>query len=197
MARKVFFSFHYKDVASFRTNAVRNSWVTKRSVDDYIFYDASLWEKVKKESPIAIKRMINTGLKNTSVTAILTGTETYSRPWVRYEIIESFKRSNGLITIHINSIPDKDKRTYAKGPNPLDYFYFRIESTKIHLWEWNLSSKSWNYIESINKSNVNYKFSNITEGKFSILFETFDWMIDDGYKNFSKWLEKAAVFAGK
>ncbi|MDU8672537.1 TIR domain-containing protein [Paenibacillus polymyxa] len=197
MARKVFFSFHYKDVASFRTNAVRNSWVTKRSTTDFIFYDSSLWEQVKKESPIAIKRMINSGLKNTSVTAILTGSETYARPWVRYEILESFKRSNGLITIHINSIPAKNKLTSAKGPDPLDYFYFRIENAKIHLWEWDVVSENWRFIESINKSDVNYKFGNISEGKFSIIFGSCDWMIDDGYNKFSDWIERVAVFAGK
>lgn len=197
MARKVFFSFHYKDVASFRTNAVRNSWVTKRSSTDFVFYDASLWEQVKKESPIAIKRMINSGLKNTSVTAILAGDETYARPWVRYEILESFKRSNGLITIHINGIPDKEKLTYAKGPDPLDFFYFRIENTKIHLWEWNIVRKDWKFIESINKSDINYKFLQISEGKFSKIFNSFDWMVDDGYNKFTTWTEKAAVFAGK
>lgn len=197
MARRVFFSFHYKDVASFRTNAVRNSWVTNRSSTDSVFYDASLWEQVKKESPIAIKRMINSGLINTSVTAILAGNETYSRPWVRYEILESFKSSNGLISIHINSIADKDRVTFAKGPNPLEYFYFRLENTKIHLWEWDIARKSWIFLESINKSDVNYKFGNISEGKFSMIFDSFDWMVDDGYNKFSTWTEKAAVFAGK
>jgi hypothetical protein len=197
MARKVFFSFHYKDVASFRTNAVRNSWVTKRSQDDFVFYDVSLWEKVKKESPLAIKRMINSGLKNTSVTAILTGSETYARPWVRYEILESFKRSNGLITIHINSIPDKNRATFAKGPNPLDYFYFRIQNTKILLWEWDIATKSWLFTERINKSNVKYRFGDISEGKLSKIFDSYDWMIDDGYNKFSAWTEKAAIFAGK
>lgn len=197
MARKVFFSFHYKDVVSFRTNAVRNSWVTKRDITDFVFYDASLWEKVKKESPIAIKRMINSGLINTSVTAVLAGSETYTRPWVRYEIIESFKRSNGLITIHINSIPDKDKLKYQQGPNPLDYFYFRIDNAKIHLWEWDLPNKKWVSIESINRREVNFKFNNIVEGTFSKIFKSFDWMIDDGYNNFSDWVESAALFAGR
>ncbi|GIP45072.1 hypothetical protein J45TS6_35310 [Paenibacillus sp. J45TS6] len=197
MARKVFFSFQYKDVASFRTNAVRNSWVTKRSEDDFIFYDSSLWEQVKKESTIAIKRMINSGLRNTSVTAILTGSETYARPWVRYEILESFKRSNGLINIHINSIPDKNKLTFAKGPNPLDFFYFRIENAKIHLWEWDVVSGDWKFKESINKSDVNYKFKNISEGKFSMVFDSYDWVVDGGYNNFSTWTERAAVLGGK
>lgn len=197
MARRVYFAFHYEDVADFRANAVRNSWLTKRRDEDAIFFDASLWEKVKKERPIAIKRMINSGLQNTSVTAVLTGTQTYTRPWVRYEIVESFKKSNGLITIHINSIPDKQKTTYPQGPNPLDYLYFRIENGKINLWEWELKNEEWRFLESINKREVNYRFGDTLEGHFSVLFPSYDWMGDDGYNNFSDWVEYAAVFAGK
>lgn len=29
LAKRVFFSFHYKDVSDFRANVVRNSWVTQ------------------------------------------------------------------------------------------------------------------------------------------------------------------------
>jgi len=88
MAKRVFFSFHHDDVKSFRANVVRQHWVTKPNRDVAGFFDASIWEKAKKEGSTALKRMINSGLKNTSNTCVLIGTGTYKRPWVRYEIFK-------------------------------------------------------------------------------------------------------------
>lgn len=82
MANRVFFSFHYDDVKTFRANVVRNHWVTKDDRDDAGFFDASIWENAKKTGPDAIKRLINTGLDNTTATVVLIGSNTYSRRWV-------------------------------------------------------------------------------------------------------------------
>ena len=97
MARRVFFSFHYDDVA--RANVVRNSdQITRRYEGAVRFYDKSLWEEAKKQGPLAIKRMINRGLEGSSVTCVLIGQHTWKRPWVRYEILKkppSGKRDRG------------------------------------------------------------------------------------------------------
>ncbi len=51
MARRVFFSLHYQDVViDFRANVVRNHWLTKPDRKDAGLFDASVWEKEKKES---------------------------------------------------------------------------------------------------------------------------------------------------
>lgn len=68
MAKRVFFSFHYQDVIDFRANVVRNHKTTKHVGAGY--FDASIWEDAKKESDLALKRLINNELKNTSVTAV-------------------------------------------------------------------------------------------------------------------------------
>ena len=194
MARRVYFAFHYEDVKKFRVNVVRNSWLTKEDRKSAGFFDASLWEKVKKEGDLAIKRMINDGLTNTSVTAVLAGTETWKRPWVRYEILKSFERGNGLLTIFIHQIGDKDQNVSKKGPNPLDYFYFRINGNRINLWEW--QGKDWTSHGTISRDSVSYKFGQLTEGQFSKLFKIYDWKDDDGYNNLSKWVEYTASMAG-
>jgi hypothetical protein len=196
MARRVYFAFHYKDVANFRVNVIRNSWLTKSDREAAGFYDASLWEKAKKESDLALKRLINGGLYNTSVTAVLAGSETYSRRWVRYEIIESFKKGNGLLNIYIHQILDKNRQKDSKGGNPLDFFYFRIDSMsrKIHIWEY---TDEWVSMGSIPSTQVSYNFGKLTEGKFSALFPSYDWVDNDGYNNFSTWVDKAAAQAGK
>ena len=86
------FSFHYRDVVDLRANVVRNHGLTKD--DNAGFFDASLWESVKRSGPAALKRLINDGLENTSVTCVLIDSESYVRPWVRYELLQSFRRAN-------------------------------------------------------------------------------------------------------
>jgi hypothetical protein len=103
MARKVFFSFHYDDVT--RANVVRNSDVIMRQYEQGArFHDKSLWEEAKKQGPVAIKRMINGALEGTSVTCVLIGQETWQRPWVRYEIIKSMARGNGIFGVRIHDV---------------------------------------------------------------------------------------------
>ena len=103
MARRVFFSFHYDDVT--RANVVRNSDQIIRQYEQAArFYDKSLWEEAKKQGPLAIKRMINKGLEGSSVTCVLIGQHTWERPWVRYEILKSLLRGNGILAIHIHDV---------------------------------------------------------------------------------------------
>ena len=74
MARQVFFSFHYqRDVV--RVNQIRN---LPEVVDHAAagFKDASLWEEAKKKSDEAIKKLIDDGLKGTSVTLVCIGGKT-------------------------------------------------------------------------------------------------------------------------
>src|SRR3954454_15604324 len=99
MARRVFFSFHYeRDV--WRASIVRNSWLTKER-EAAGFWDAGIWEDAKKKGDAAIKTMIDNSLKNTSVTAVLIGKETASRPYVKYEIEQSIGRGNGILGVRI------------------------------------------------------------------------------------------------
>ena len=125
MVKRVYFAFHYQDVIDFRANVVRNhNGLTGSQEAGY--YDASIWETAKKTSDLALKRMINAEMKNTSATAVLIGSETYARPWVRYEIFHSIAVGNSLVGIHINSIKGKDGKTKASGANPFDHLGLKI-----------------------------------------------------------------------
>ncbi len=104
MARRAFFSFHYKrDV--WRVNQIRN-------LDEIVgvaaagFSDASLWEETKKKDPAAIKRMIDKGLEGTSVTVVFIGTESAGRQFINYEIDQSIKRGNGIVGVSIHHLKD-------------------------------------------------------------------------------------------
>ena len=116
MARRVFFSFHFeKDI--WRANQVRNSNVVA-GPDVAGFFDHSEYEDAKKKGDDAVKRLILRHLENTTVTVVLIGTETASRPWVRYEIDQSIIRKNGLLGIHIHHLKDQDGNTTLRGPKP-------------------------------------------------------------------------------
>ena len=70
MARRVFFSFKYKDVS--RAMVVRNSWVVQGR-EAVGFVDAAAFENLKRQGDAAIKRWIDGQLNGTSVTVVLVG----------------------------------------------------------------------------------------------------------------------------
>jgi len=121
MARQTFFSFHFeRDV--WRAANVRNSWRYQKESErqDFGFWDAAKWEETKRKGEDAVHKWIDDQLKGTSVTVVLIGSETSTRPYVGYEIKQSYSRGNGLLGVYIHNIKDVDQKTCAKGPNPFD-----------------------------------------------------------------------------
>lgn len=192
MAKRVFFSFHYQDVIDFRANVVRNHWLTKKDRKDAGFFDASIWEDAKKESDLALKRLINKEIQNTSVTAVLIGSQTFNRRWVSYEIIKSFEKGNKIVGVHINSIKGKDQKSKNKGPNPLYYLGYKISSDGKRLDFHDFVNKKWTkYTDvpgyTLNKvAPVEYRDKYI---RLSTIYNVYDWVENDGYNNFAKWVE--------
>lgn len=163
MARRVFFSFHYqRDVC--RVVQVRNSWVIRPNSESQPFLDKAEWESVKRTGSKAIENWIEKQLHNTSVTVVLIGAESYSRPWVQHEIRRSHELGKGMIGIYLNNVKDPRTGTDTKGRNPFEY------------WSANVNGR-------------NVPLSNI--------YPTYDWVRDDGYRNLSSWIEKAATAAGR
>ncbi|MDR2203187.1 MAG: TIR domain-containing protein [Nitrososphaerota archaeon] len=112
MARRVFFSFHYDNDIN-RAMVVRNSDVI-RGTEATGFVDKADFEKVERQGKQAVHEWIDKQLEGTSVTVVLIGTETLSRPFVQYEIFKSLKRENGVIGVHISGIKDM----ITKMPEP-------------------------------------------------------------------------------
>jgi hypothetical protein len=124
MARQTFFSFHFeRDV--WRAGNVRNSWRFKKEADrqDVGFWDAAKWEETKKKGDEAVHKWIDDQLKGTSVTVVLIGAETSTRPYVDYEITQSRKKGNGLLGIYIHNMKDENQQTGTKGTNPFDLWH--------------------------------------------------------------------------
>lgn len=193
MAKRVFFSFHWDDVINFRANVVRQHWVTKLHRDDAGFFDASLWETAKKTNPAAVKRLINSGLEGTSVTCALIGSQTFARPWVRYELMKSFRKGNSMLGVHINSILGKDQRSKANGPNPFEYLGVTFSDTGATATLYEKVDGAWKEYSETNGS-ATYQTGGVAErfrGKGFNLgrwFRCYDWIADKGYENFAAWI---------
>lgn len=116
MARRTFFSFHYqRDI--WRINQIRNiPNITGCSAAG--FQDASLWEEAKKKGDAAIKKLIDEGLKNTTVTVVCIGAKTAGRKYINYEIEQSIKRGNGIVGIQIHEIKDSNGNKDIVGSTP-------------------------------------------------------------------------------
>src|SRR5580693_5439760 len=93
--RRTFFSFHYQYDVS-RAHVVRNSWVTKEDREDAGFFDASVFESKRRAGDETLKAFLTEAFKGTTVTCVLIGSQTALRPWVRYELVRSFQRGNGM-----------------------------------------------------------------------------------------------------
>lgn len=191
MAKRVFFSFHYKDVVDFRANVVRNHWMTKPDREICGYYDASIWESARKQGDVALKRLINSGLEQTSNTCVLIGSETYLRPWVRYELLKSFKRGNHIFGVHINSIKSKNGTTKAKGPSPLDYVGVTFSESGLTATLWERKNDKWIEYDQIDgsasyRTEVAQQFrgKGFNLGRF---YQVYDWTSDGGFDNFAKW----------
>lgn len=134
MARRVFFSFHYERDNQ-RASVVRNSDVTKDSVEGAGFIDAADWEKVEKEGEDAIKKWIADQLHGTTITIVLIGAETSGRKWVRYELQESYKRKNGMLGIYINNIKDWNGNIESQGSNQFGELGKDEQGKPVYFWD--------------------------------------------------------------
>ncbi len=191
MAKRVFFSFDYNDVQTFRANVVRNHDLTKETGTSG-FFDASIWEDAELHGANSVKNLINSSLENTSITCVLIGSNTWNRRWVKYEILKSYDRGNKLFGIHINGIRDKNNLTYRNGLNPFKYLGFYINSDGVVN----------NYQEKINANWLIFNDLKPTKEIFNEEFRNkgyalsewvpcYDWVAGDGFNNFAQWVENA------
>ena len=115
MARRVFFSFHYKYV--WKVNQIR-SMPNITGTAAAGFQDASLWEAAKIKGDKEIKKMIDAGLNNTSVTVVFVTNGTANRKYINYEIDQSLARGNGLVAVQIHHLKDINGKTGSAGAIP-------------------------------------------------------------------------------
>lgn len=195
MARSVFFSFHYqRDIM--RVQQVKQHYITKGSYTAGGFFDGSLEEKSKKEGDLAVKNLIDKGLSGSSVTCVLIGNETYKRRWVDYEILKSVELGMGVLGIRIHQLKDPNTGADTLGSNPFYYLGYGASGDKLQPMIRYDTWKNAPHLSPINRNAARY----LPSSGFPVLqdiFPVYDWVDNDGYNNFSKWVEEAARKAGR
>ena len=115
MARRAFYSFYYKP-DSWRASEVRNMGVVEgnRPASD------NDWEEVTKGGDAAIKKWINEQMSGKSVVAVLIGSNTAGRKWIKYEIKKAWDDGKGLLGVYIHNLKNQDEEQSSKGRNAFD-----------------------------------------------------------------------------
>lgn len=198
MGRNVYFSFHYQDVIDFRANVVRNSGKFRQKGDS--FRDGSIWEEAQEKKVHAIKSLIRNELIGKSVTCVLIGSETYSRRWVRYEIMKSFESNKGMLGVGINWIKDKNKQTkFWPGENPFDYLGLEVNSDGKTIKLFEVKDGKWvDYKDLPVIKNIHFKERYYgKEMTFSDLYKRYSYNWNNGSANLKDWIEEAAKDVGR
>ncbi len=126
MARKVFFSFHYKP-DSWRASQVRNAGVVEGNspVSD------NDWETITSGGDAAIQRWIDGQLNGKSCAVVLIGAATAGRKWIDYEIKTAWDSGKGLVGVYIHNLKDRSGNQSSKGANPFASFTINNGATKL------------------------------------------------------------------
>lgn len=113
MARRVFFSFHYKPDST-RASQVRNIGALEGNspVSD------NDWETITRGGDPAIEKWIAAQMKGTSAVVVLVGEKTAGRKWINHEIIKGWNDGKGVVGIHIHNLKDLSGEQCANGDNP-------------------------------------------------------------------------------
>lgn len=124
--RKIFYSFHF-DNDVMRVQQVRNMGVVEGNAP----VAPNTWEEVKRKGNAAVEKWIEDNMWGKSCVIVLIGSETYKRPWVKYEIQKAWKDGKGLLGIYIHNLKCPNTGTCSKGPNPFDAFNFTLDGVKV------------------------------------------------------------------
>jgi MTH538 TIR-like domain (DUF1863) len=199
VARRTFFSFHYKpDV--WRAWNVRNSWVVTDEQVDRGFFDGSVFEATQEKGDDSLKAFLREGIDNSSVTCVLAGSSTWLRRWVRYEVARSVLKRSGLLTVYIHGVRNQEQQVAAKGPNPLDAVGVYKTDSGIFLAEWKDGKwvKYEDYTLAIPEGDLWFTAPtdrNVVQ--LSVHCMSYDFTAQEGRKNIGGWIETAAGLAGR
>lgn len=116
----VFYSFHF-DNDVMRVQQVRNIG----TIEGNSSTTPNEWERLKRTGKLAIENWINENMKYKRCVIVLIGSETYSRPWIKYEIEKAWNDGRALLGIHVHNLKCPRSGTSRKGRNPFDEFQFK------------------------------------------------------------------------
>jgi hypothetical protein len=110
---------------------------------------------------------------------------------VRYELMKSVERGNRLLGIHINSIKGKDQKTKTLGPDPLAHLGLQISDNgkrgQPTVWD----GQKWVFYSDLDAFDINEQpvAKRGNNYQLSHWYKTYDWVANDGFNNFSSWID--------
>lgn len=115
MARRVFYSFHYKP-DNWRASQVRNMGAIEgnRPATD------NDWETITKGGDEKIKKWIAEQMDEKSCVVVLIGSNTAKRKWINHEIVKAWDDEKGVVGVYVHNLKDSDEKQSTKGSNPFD-----------------------------------------------------------------------------
>jgi len=116
MARKCFYSFHYKPDNS-RAGQVRNIGVLEGNTP----VSDNDWETVTGKGDAAIEKWIKDQMHGRTCTVVLVGEKTAARKWITHEIVKSWEAGMGVVCIRIHGLKNLDGYIAKMGGNPLNH----------------------------------------------------------------------------
>lgn len=116
MARRCFYSFHYKP-DNWRVAKIRNIGVIEgnRPASD------NDWETIVGGGDAKIEKWISEQMQGRTCTIVLIGTNTANRKWINHEIVKSWDKGMGVFEIYIHNIENSACEQCNEGNNPFDY----------------------------------------------------------------------------
>jgi MTH538 TIR-like domain (DUF1863) len=119
--RNIFYSFHFANDVM-RVQQVRNMGVIEGNEP----VSPNNWEQIKKNGDAAVEKWIDENMKSKSCLIVLIGTDTYARPWVKYEIKKAWQDGKGILGIHVHNLKCPNSGTCSKGSNPFAPITFKL-----------------------------------------------------------------------
>lgn len=118
MARKCFFSFHYKP-DNWRAATVRSIGAIEGNEPA----KDNDWESVASgiDQDNKIKKWIAAQMKGRTCTVVLVGKDTANRKWINYEIVKSWDNGLGVVGIFIHGLKNSEGSVSTQGKNPFHY----------------------------------------------------------------------------
>ncbi|KAA9327238.1 hypothetical protein F0P96_18570 [Hymenobacter busanensis] len=118
MARRVFFSFHYKRDA-IRVSQIRECNTISNHFEQTPFLSGADWETIERQGDRAIQNWIDTNMNGCGVVVVLAGYETASRRWVKYELEKAHRDGRGILCINLAGMRNMQSQVDPPGTSPL------------------------------------------------------------------------------
>lgn len=126
MARKVFYSFHYKP-DNWRAAQVRNAGVVEGNTP----VADNEWEQITRGGDAAIERWIDGEFSGKSCVVVLIGRDTAGRKWITHEIVKGWNDGKGAAGVYVHNLKNSDGHQTTKGQNPFDYVTLNRDKSKL------------------------------------------------------------------